>query len=86
MPKLEGLLSGMARRPNEDTELHVQQLFVGPYRETGMGPQGLAGVEFCVYINSTAGNSVVFLLTLALSIDNYGERYFEKRKRLYLED
>ena len=86
MPKLEGFPSGMVPKLVENTELHVQQLFNESYRETGMGPQGLAGVELCVYINSTAGNSVVFLLTLFLSIDNYGERYFEKRKRLYLED
>jgi len=32
----------------EDTEPHVQRLFHGSYRETGMGPQGLAGVGFCV--------------------------------------
>jgi len=27
----------MVPRPNEDTELHVQLLFVGPHRETGAG-------------------------------------------------
>ena len=42
------VFSGMVLNPNEDTELHVQQLFVGSYRETGMGPQGLAGVGLCV--------------------------------------
>lgn len=44
----------MVENPNEDTEPRVQQLFVGSYRETGMGPQGLAGAGFCVvYINLT---------------------------------
>jgi len=31
----------MAQRPLEDTEPHVQRLFQGPYRETGMGSQDL---------------------------------------------
>lgn len=43
----------MVEKPNEDTEPHVQQLFVGSYRETGMGPQGLAGVWFCVYLHAS---------------------------------
>ena len=38
----------MAQRPDEDTEPRVQQLFIGPYRETGMGSQDLAGAGLCV--------------------------------------
>jgi len=38
----------MAQKPDEDTEPRVQQLFVEPYRETGMGPQGLSGAGLCV--------------------------------------
>lgn len=34
-----------ASRPNQDTDLHVQRLLVGLCPETGIGPQGLAGVE-----------------------------------------
>ena len=42
----------MAQRPLEDTEPRVQRLFQGPYRETGMGPQGLASAGLCVFINN----------------------------------
>lgn len=31
----------------EDTEPRVQRLFHGLYRETGVGPQGLAGAGLC---------------------------------------
>lgn len=69
----------MVGKPNEDTEPRVQRLFVGSYRETGMGPQGLAGAGFCVstYLYrqlQTAGffnfNHMpnLFLFTLLLSI------------------
>lgn len=62
----------------EDTEPHVQRLFHGSYRETGMGPQGLAGVGFCV--SKTLSPAIeklvfyfihmtyIFLLTLLSSI------------------
>ena len=36
------------KRPLEDTEPRVQRLFQGPYRETGMGLQGLASAGLCV--------------------------------------
>ena len=39
----------MVKRPLEDTEPCVQQLFQGLYRETDMGSQDLAGVGFCVF-------------------------------------
>ena len=39
---------GMAKRPNEDTEPRVQQLFVGLYIERYIGSQDLAGPGFCV--------------------------------------
>lgn len=42
----------MVENPNEDTEPRVQRLFVGSYRETGMGPQGSAGAGFNVYMTS----------------------------------
>ncbi len=46
----------------EDTEPRVQRLFQGSYRETGMGPQGLAGAGFCVSkIPSPAQQLVVFI-------------------------
>mgnify|MGYP001558945266 CR=1 FL=1 len=38
----------MAQRPIPDTEPRVQRLRNGPYRETGMGPQGLASAGLCV--------------------------------------
>jgi hypothetical protein len=38
----------MIQRPLEDTEPRVQQLFQGPYQETGMGSQDLAGAGFSV--------------------------------------
>lgn len=30
-------LADMDENPDKDTEPHVQQLFIGSYRETGMG-------------------------------------------------
>lgn len=45
-PKLS--CEGMDRNPMKDTEPHVQRLFHGSYQETGMEPQGLAGVGLCV--------------------------------------
>ena len=39
----------MVENPDEDTEPHVQRLFIGSYRETGMWSQDLASVGFCVY-------------------------------------
>jgi len=42
----------MVKKLEEDTEPHVQQLFFESYRETDMRPQGLAGVGFCVFIES----------------------------------
>lgn len=39
---------GMVANPNEDTDPRVSVLFVGSYLETGMGPQGPAGVGFSV--------------------------------------
>ena len=64
--------------PNEDTEPRVQQLFVGSYRETGMGPQGLAGAGFSVSVYPfasylTAGflfknMANIFFITLFISI------------------
>lgn len=41
-------IQGMAQRPDEDTEPSVQRLFIGPYRETGMGSQDLASGGLCV--------------------------------------
>jgi len=37
----------MAQKPIADTEPRVQQLSDGLYRETGIGPQGLAGTGLC---------------------------------------
>ena len=56
----------MVRNPNEDTEPRVQQLFVGSYRETGMGPQGLAGAGFSVslYPHRQLLNSWIFYLKI----------------------
>ena len=51
----------MAGNPNDDTEPHVQQLVIGSYRETGMGPQGLAGVGFCVYTPLTPATKLFFV-------------------------
>jgi hypothetical protein len=39
----------MAENPMEDTEPHVQLLFHGSCRETGMESQDSTGVGFCVY-------------------------------------
>jgi len=39
---------GMGYKLVENTDPHDQQLFNESYLETGMGPQGLAGVGFCV--------------------------------------
>jgi len=58
---LAGKTARYGKRPNEDTELHVQQLFVGPYLETGMGPQGSAGVELSVYIHFYGQHKAVFI-------------------------
>jgi len=38
----------MARKPIENTDPHDQRLFNRSYLETSMGPQGSAGVRFCV--------------------------------------
>lgn len=48
---------GMVLKPNEDTEPHVQRLFVGSYRETGMGSQDPAGVGLCVLRPATHARS-----------------------------
>ncbi len=38
------VMDGMiVKDPITNTEPCVQQLVIGPYRETGVGPQGLAG-------------------------------------------
>lgn len=53
----------IAKRPDEDTEPRVQQLFIGPYRETGMGSQDLASAGLSVFMPSTlAEYSPLFLL------------------------
>jgi len=39
----------MTQKLVENTEPHVQQLFNESYQETGMGPQGLAGMGFSVF-------------------------------------
>lgn len=44
----------------EDTEPHVQRLFHGSYRETGMGPQGPASVGLSVSIPHTSLLSASF--------------------------
>ncbi|MBI3046426.1 MAG: hypothetical protein HYY86_02745 [Candidatus Harrisonbacteria bacterium] len=46
----------MAKRPDEDTEPRVQQLFIGPYWETDMGSQDLAGAGFSIYMALTKCN------------------------------
>lgn len=51
----------MVKRPMEDTEPHVQQLFHGLYWETNIGSQDLAGVGFCVYILTLAYYQLVFI-------------------------
>lgn len=50
----------------EDTEPHVQRLFHGSYRETGMWPQGLASVGFSVV------QTPRLLGTLLTSLNKYG--------------
>ena len=45
--------ASMAQSPDEDTEPLVQQLFIGPYRETDMGSQGLASGGLCVLTKQT---------------------------------
>jgi len=47
----------MVENPNEDTEPHVQRLFVGSYRETGMGTQVLASVGLSVFASRLAFTS-----------------------------
>jgi len=44
----------MAQSPNDDTEPCVQQLVIGPYRETGAGSQDLASAGFSVSVNTRA--------------------------------
>ncbi len=51
-------------RPNDDTDPHDQRLVIGPYLETGMGPQGLAGVGFCVFKPSMPKRSVLINLII----------------------
>lgn len=46
-----GFPAGMAQSPDEDTEPHVQRLFIGPYRETCMGSQDLKLAWGLVYIH-----------------------------------
>ncbi len=46
----------MVEKPMEDTEPRVQRLFHGSYRETGMGPQGLAGAGLSVYMGFHASH------------------------------
>ena len=52
----------------EDTEPRVQRLFQGPYRETDMGPQGLASAGLCGFITnmtkSINGKKTIFLLSI----------------------
>lgn len=48
MNDLNHQFGGMVENPDEDTEPHVQRLFIGSYRETGMWSQDLASVGFSV--------------------------------------
>ena len=48
----------------ENTEPYVQLLFHVSYRETGMGPQGLAGVGFCVFISNSPSHKIKIRIKL----------------------
>src|SRR3989344_772548 len=42
-------MAWLAEVPITNTEPCVQRLVIGPYRETGVGPQGLAGAGLSVF-------------------------------------
>lgn len=56
----------------KDTEPHVQPFFHGSYLETGMGPQGSAGVGFSVY---TPTPDIIRLFLFTLTMQTSEERY-----------
>ncbi len=63
----------MAEKPDEDTEPHVQRLFIGSYRETGMEPQGLAGVGFCASTPALLARRIFMNISHGLSTNDYGK-------------
>ena len=65
----------MVENPDEDTEPHVQRLFIGSYRETGMWLQGLASVGFCVPALATYWGSYFFMNEKQGPQQNKGENY-----------
>ncbi|OGH81006.1 MAG: hypothetical protein A3I29_02020 [Candidatus Magasanikbacteria bacterium RIFCSPLOWO2_02_FULL_44_11] len=56
----------MAQSPLEGTEPRVQQLVIGPGRETGLGPQGTTGVGLCVFLISNLIFMKKFLYSVAV--------------------
>ena len=60
----------MVENPDEDTEPHVQRLFIGSYRETGMEPQGLAGVGFCASTPALPARHILWLYLIYLALIN----------------
>jgi len=51
----------MAQKLVENTDPHDQRLFNESYLETGMWPQGLAGVGFCVSASALSKGRFLFI-------------------------
>jgi hypothetical protein len=55
------LFMDMAQKLVENTDPHDQRLFNESYLETGMWPQGLAGVGFCVSASALSKGRFLFI-------------------------
>lgn len=66
-------MAAWSRKPDEGTEPHVQRLFIGSYRETGMEPQGLAGVGFCASTPVLLARHIFMNISHRLSTNDYGK-------------